>query len=35
MGSAGFERGGHVPMPQEPARFNRELDAFARRVFDS
>jgi pimeloyl-ACP methyl ester carboxylesterase len=28
-----YEESGHVPMWEEPDRFNRELDAFSRRVF--
>jgi pimeloyl-ACP methyl ester carboxylesterase len=28
-----FEDSGHIPHLEEPARFNRELDTFARRVF--
>jgi len=29
-----FDRSGHVPMLEEPEKFNQELDAFARAVFD-
>lgn len=28
-----FDKSGHVPMLEEPEKFNRELDAFAREVF--
>jgi hypothetical protein len=34
-GSVVFERSGHVRVLEEPARLNREQDAFAHRVFDS
>ena len=30
-----FDQSGHVPMLEEPDKFNRELDAFAREVFGS
>jgi non-heme chloroperoxidase len=28
-----FDRSGHVPMLEEPDKFNREIDAFAQEVF--